>query len=155
MRNTIVVTVMLVLLAGCGAVGVTDGGEPEAAANADPAHELRGACLQSGGEWLDAETLEQDLETARAEEAKAAATAEMTKHGASDQFMRAPPPSQMADEVGNLRNNRAYRARERERLQAAIDSAQTWRIRAQEARDKVENIEELLNEEPLGHCERG
>lgn len=83
--------------------------------------------------------------------AKAAA---MTELGASDQFMRAPPPPQMADTAGNLRNNRAYRARERERLQAAIDSAEFWRIRADETREAVEDIEKLLRTDPRGHYER-
>jgi hypothetical protein len=78
----------------------------------------------------------------------------MTELGASDQFMRAPPPPQMADAAGNLRNNRAYRARERDRLQAAIDSAKFWRIRADETREAVEDIEKLLRTDPLGNCER-
>ena len=155
MRAAIVAAVFLVLLGGCSVAGASDGSVPVPTSTPDPAHELRGACLQDGGDWTDGEALAMRLETAREEEAAATRTAAMTELGASDQFMRAPPPPQMADAVGNLRNNRVYRARERVRLQAAIDSAEFWRIRAEETREATEDIEKLLADEPLGHCEQG
>ena len=154
MRAAIVATLFLVILAGCAAAGAPVGGVPLPTSTPDPAQALRSACLNAGGEWTDGDTLEGDLEAAREEEAAAARTAAMTELGASDQFMRAPPPPQMADAAGNLRNNRAYRARERDRLQAAIDSAKFWRIRADETREAVEDIEKLLRTDPLGDCER-
>ncbi len=154
MRVAVIATAFLVVLAGCGGAGQTAEGVPLPTSTPDPAQVLRSACLDAGGEWTDGDTLERDLEAAREEEAEAAKSAAMTELGASDQFMRAPPPPQMADAAGNLRNNRAYRARERARLQAAIDSADFWRMRADETRGAVEDIEKSLRNDPLGHCER-
>ena len=152
--NAFAAAVFLALLSGCGVAGVTVGGLPAPTATPDPAHELRNACLKAGGAWFDAETLEREIEIAWEVVAEAATTASMTEAGASDQFMRAPPPSQMADPVLNLQNNRVYGARERDRLQAAIDSADSWRIRAQETREAAESLEELLVDEPFGRCDR-
>ncbi len=117
MRSAIVATVFLVFPAGCGVARATDGGVPGPTSTPDPSHELRSAYLIVGGEWIDGETLEQNLEAAREEEAAAAKMAAVTELGASDQFMRSPPP-QMADAAGNLRNNRAY-MRKRKRTPAS------------------------------------